>query len=617
MKTTAWSARTAIASACILLQFGALQSYAQQPLLAPEPGQKTSRLPSIARPYVAPVIPPVRLANSPRVQSLIRQGILYLTAQDAIALAIENNLDLEIERYGPLLADWNVQRQQGGGALRGANNNSSQVGAVASGQGVIGTEISAGLANQSGGGGNGGTQNNQIQQVGITAPNYDPVLSNSTTFSHVTIPQPVLSVSQVPSLVDNTRAYQTQVQEGLPTGGIVRISQTEDYLDENSPGDFINPSMAPQINALVYQRLFQGMGLAVNTYYIKEAKNNVRAARESLRSKLLDVTANVLNLYWNLVSASDAVKAAQQALEIAQKFDDDTRERVRLGALAGYQTLRADEELARQRQSLSLAEMQEQQSEEPLKDAISRSADPLLESARIVALDRIEVPAADNLPSLRQMAASALESRPDLAVAKINDENAAIRSIGTSNPLLPSSYVFAQTWNAGVAGSLGAAFGQVVRRDFPSEYAGASFSIPFHNRFAQADYGIDQLQLQQTALSSQRNRNEVVVQISNQATALKQARARYETAVRARELQQQLLSAEQDKFSFGSSSIDNLVLAQRALVTAQSAEVTALGAYAHAKVALDQALGQTLEVNHVVFEEGLKGEVSTGPDQPR
>ena len=605
-----------LAIACAFLQLGALESYAQQSLLAPEPGHTTSSWPSIARPYDAPVIPPIRLANSSRLHDLIRAGILYLTAQEAIALAIENNFDLEIQRYEPLLAEWNVQRQEGGGALRGANNNSAQVGAVASGQGVIGTLISAGLASSSGGGGGGGGGNNQIQQVGITAPNYDWVLSNSTTFSHVTIPQPVESVSQVPELIDNVRAYQTQAQVGLPTGGGFRISQTEDYLDENSPGDQINPSMAPQISAVVYQRFFQGMGLAVNTYYIKEAKNNVRAAQESFRAQLLALTASVLNLYWNLVSATEAVKAAQQALDIAQKFDNDTHERVRLGTLAGYQTLRADEELSRQRQLLSLAQMQEQQSEEPLKNAISRSVDPLLESAKIVPLDRIDVPAEDTLPPLRDMISRAMETRPDLIVAKINDENAGIRAVGTENPLLPSSYAFAQTWNAGVAGSLGTAFGQVMKRDFPSQYAGASISAPLNNRFAQADYGIDQLQLQQTALRSQKNRNQIAAEISNQVVALKQAHAGYAASVSARELQEQLLSAEQDKFSFGSSTIDNLVLTQRALVAAQTAEITAKGAYAHARLALDQALGRTLEVNRVVFEEAESGVVSAKSAAP-
>lgn len=604
------------AIACVLLQCLGMRLWAQDQLLGPEPGSKASPGPAIAQPYIAPVIPPVRLANSSRLHALLRAGQLYLTVQDALALAIENNLDLEVQRYEPLAADWTLQRLEGGGALRGASGNSAQVGAVASGQGVLGTEASAGQSSSNSGGGGGGGQNNQIQQIGLQVPSYDPVLTNSSTFSHTTILQPVLSVSEIAALVDNTRVYQTQIQEGLKTGGQIQISQTENYLNENSPGDFINPSMYPRVSALVYQRFFQGMGLAANTYLIREGKNNVRAAQESFRSQLLDLAANVLNLYWSVASASESVRAAERALDVAQKFDDDTRTRVRLGSLAGYQLPRADAELARQRQALALAQMLEQQSEEPLKAALSRGEDPLLETARIVTLDRIDVPSADDLPPLRELVAKAMTGRPDLAVARINEENAAIRTVGTTNPLLPTGIAYAQSWNSGAAAGLGAGFGQVVRRDYPSQFAGVYMSAPLKNRSAQSDYGIDQLQLQQNALSSQRNRNQIATDIANQVVALKQAHAAYEAAVSSRELQEQLLQAEQDKFSFGSSTIDNIVLAQRALVAAQSSEVGARGAYAHARVNLDQMLGLTLENNRITLEEGESGRIARESNLP-
>ncbi len=597
----------AFAVACVSVQFCSMSLHAQDQFLGPE----TSRGPAIVRTYTAPVVPPVRLMSSPRLHQLIRSGVLYLTVQDALALAVENNLALEVQRYGPVLADWALQRQKGGGPLRGVGGNSAQVGAVASGQGVIGSQASAGLLTAtSGSGGGGGGQNSTIQQVGAVAPNYDPTLTNSTTFSHVTIPQYNTTVSQTTALVDNTRSYQTQIQQGLVTGGLVQILQTENYLNENSPGDFINPSVAPRLSAFVQQPLLQGAGVAYNTYYIRVSKNNVRAAQESFRSQLVDLAASVLNLYWNLVSADESVRAADRSLEIAQKFDDDTRSRVQTGTLAGYQVPRADEQLASQRQALALAQMQQQQSERALKDAISRIEDPLLEAARIVPLDRIEIPAADSLPPLRELVAKAMAARPDLAVAKINDENAAISTVGTTKNLLPTGGVYARASNVGAAGGLGTALGQVIRRDFPSQYVGVYFGIPLNNRSAQSDYAIEQLQLQQNALSSQRKRNQIVADISNQMIALTQARAGYETAVSARQLQEQLLQAEQDKFSFASSTNDAVAQKQRDLVAAQTAEVAARVSYAHARVNLDQMLGATLEVNHLTLQEGEAGHIA-------
>jgi outer membrane protein len=593
-----------LAVGCVILQCGGL--YAQESL-APQP----ANWPWITRPYGAPTVPPIRTADSSRLHDLIRAGSLYLTVQDTIALAIENNLNLEVERYGPLLAEWDLIRQSGGGPLRGTSGNSAQVGAVASGQGVIGSENSAGVTvSTGGGGGGGGGGNTVVQQVGYVAPNYDPTLTNSSTFSHITSPQPDQVVSQVPTLVDNTRSYQTTLQQGLITGGVVRIQQTENYLNENAPGDLFNPSVAPRLVLSGSQPFLQGLGKNVNTYYIRVARNRVGAAHESFRAQLLNLVAMVLTMYWDVVSANESVKAAQQSLDIAQKFDDDTRARVRLGTLAGYQISRADAQLASQRQALEFAQMQLRQAEEPLKDAISRGEDPLLESARIVPMDKIEVPDVDNLPPLRELVARAMAKRPDVAVSRINNENSKISAVGTSNPLLPTGIVYGGAWDMGTSTGLGSAFGQVLRHDFPTQYAGVYVSAPLNNRAAQSDYGIDQLQLQQNQLSLQRDRNEIVADISNRVVSLKQARAGYAAAGTARELQEQLLHAEQDKFSFGSSSIDNIVRAQRALVAAQTAEVGARASYAHARVALDQSLGETLEANRVTTEEAESGQLN-------
>jgi outer membrane protein TolC len=237
------------------------------------------------------------------------------------------------------------------------------------------------------------------------------------------------------------------------------------------------------------------------------------------------------------------------------------------------------------------------------------------------------VPPADDLPPLRKLVNAAMENRPDVAIAKIRDQTAELSALGTTNPLLPSLSVTAQAFNRGSAGTYqpssgvppdpvfvggyGKALGQIFRRDFPSESLQVQFSAPLENRLAQADYGIDQLQLKQSAVSGQRDNNAIVVTISSQLIALRQARSRYSAAVNTRELQEQLLAAEQNKFAFGKSNTNSLIVAQRALILAQTSEITAAAAYAHARVALDQVSGQTLEVYHVSLDEALRGTVSS------
>jgi len=242
----------------------------------------------------------------------------------------------------------------------------------------------------------------------------------------------------------------------------------------------------------------------------------------------------------------------------------------------------------------------------------------------IVPLDRIQVPEQDTLPGLRDLLARALAKRPDVALNKINDETQEISALGTANGILPFLQVTFATSNSGLAGvpipgtpadpffdgGLGTALGQIFRRNFSTNRAQYVFQGLIGNHVAQGDYGIDQLQMRQGDLTKRRSLNQIVVDISFQMTALRQARSRYSVATDGRKLQEQLLEKEQQKFQFGTSTITDLVAAQGALVAAQLAELTAQSAYSRARIALDQVLGETLETNHVSIGEALEGKVA-------
>ena len=301
-----------------------------------------------------------------------------------------------------------------------------------------------------------------------------------------------------------------------------------------------------------------------------------------------------------------------------------------------------------------------------MKNVLSRNglADPLLREAQIIPLDRIDVPEKDELPPLKDLVAKAMTNRTDIAADKINFSNAQISALGTKNGVLPRLAGIAGTTNNGLSGSpqpipvtpaqgpippgtpgfgpcpgapnticelpdpyfvggIGTALGQVFRRNFPTERVGAFIVPTLRNRQAQADYAIEQLGLRQTELQNNRTVNQVAVDVSNQVVALQQARVRYQAAVRNRMLAQQLLDAEQKKFSLGVSTTFLVVQQQRDLATAQSNEVAALVAYSNARIGLDQTLGTTLETNHVTVEDAKTGRLSrqsalpaTLPTQP-
>jgi outer membrane protein len=595
--------------------------------------------PILWRPYLGAAVPPVNLKNSNRLYDLIRGGKFYLTVQDAIAVAIENNLDLEVNRYGPINAEWNLERAHAGGSLPGVTGGNSVANQAASGQGVAGSQQAAGLS--SGGGGSGGSGTNAVvSQIGPITPNLDPVVQNVTAFSHATAPQPNQVQSQTLSLVQVRHNFNNLFQEGLLSGGTLQIAANESYLQENAPTDKLNPSVAPVVQIFIRHNFLQGFGTGVNSRFIRVAEKQIGAARETFRSQLLNLVASVLNLYWDLVTNNEDLRVRQRALDSAQKFLDDTKQQIGLGVIAKVELFRAEAELSQRRQELDISKATVRQQELLLKNALSRNGleDPLVDAADIVPLDSIRVSSNDDLPGLRDLVARAMAKRPDVALAKIGDETAEISALGTANGVLPFLQGVASTADHGLsgvvvpqsdgrnadpyfAGGLGNALGQVFRRNFYDRRGQVSFQGRIGNRISQADYGIEQLQLRQGDLVERRNMNDIVVSISNQMIALRQARARYRTAVDTRALQEQLLEKEQQMFSFGTATITDVVNSRKALLGAQLTEVSALSSYSHAKIALDQTLGETLEVNHVLLDEAMKGHVEreskiTGPPAP-
>ena len=584
-----------------------------------QPSVERPQAPLFVRPYQGARVSPVQLNNGDHLQQLIRGGKLYLTVQDAIAIAVENNLNLEIDRFGPLSAEWDLERYKAGGPLRGVTSGNSAVNQVTSGQGVLGSYVATGLG-PTGNTGTTSSTNGVVSQIGPITPNLDAVLQNSTVFSHLTNLQPNNTVSQSIALVQTHDQVNSFVQQGLLTGGVVQATANYSYLKENAPSDIINPSVQPVVQIYIRHNFLQGFGPSVNGIYIRSGQKGVEGARETFRSQLLNLVASVLHLYWGLVSDDAEVKVREQALDTAQKTLENTTKQVELGSVARFEQVRAQAGVTARGNELAIAQGNVSQQELLLKDVLSRdgAADSLLDPVAIVPLDHIEVPENDDLPPLRDLVRSALAKRPDVALQKISDEQQEILSAGTKNVLLPTLQGLAATSDTGQAGTpnrgaaalanpyfiggAGNAFAQVFRHDFPTNRAAAYFQALLENRQAQGDYGVDQLQLKQGNLMDQRSLNQIVVDISNQVIAVRQARARYVQATASHALQSQLLDQTQQMFNFGTATIADVVTAQASLLNAELTEVSALAAYSDARVSLDQVLGETLERNHVAMK---------------
>ena len=624
------------------------------------------------RPYMAATIPPIRTTNSVRLQDLIRAGKLYLTAQDAIALALENNIDIESARYTPFIDEWNLQRFEAGGALPGVPSGTSTAAQVASGQGVVGSQNAAGVSTTGQTQTTGNAVGATISQIGPVTPALDPVFQDVQAYSHRSNLFPLTLQSGVYNLIMTTRNYNVSISQGLISGGTVKLTYTDSYLEENAPTDVLNPANGVAVTLSVQHNFLNGFGVAVNSRNITIARANLKVDDLNFKGEVINIVANVLNLYYGLAADNEDVKAKQSAVTVAQQFYENNKKQVELGTMAPLDVTTAEAQVASSQQDLVISQTTLAQQELQLKDVLSRNGvgDPLLREVQIIPLDRIEVPEQDNLPPLKQLINTALANRTDIAANKITFSNNQTSALGTANGVLPQlAGIFGATNNGlngepqpavvrpeqlaqygkgplppafhpcppGVGqqgsicefpdpyfvGNIGVGLGQMVRRNFPSEHIGAFIAPILRNRQAQADYAIDQLGLRQTELEDLRTSNQVGVDVANQVVGLQQSRVRYLAAVKNRVLQQQLLDAEQKRFSLGASTTFLVVQQQRDLATAQSTEIAAMVAYSNAQVALNQVLGTTLEANHVTIQEARNGRVTrpsvlpaTLPSQP-
>jgi len=609
----------------MLLAFGALAFAQPSEVSIDTPPQRKY----IGR-FIAPfhlekrTVPPVKLVNTPRLQQLVRSGNLYLSAQDVIALALENNLDIAVQRYGPFLSREVLRRAESGGLLRGTDVPVAPGPASVSTAGV--SIASSGLAGGAGIGSGGGI----VTGIGPNPPNLDPSIFAQVQFAHQTTPLTNTQLNATTTLVNSSRYLAFGYSQAWITGTSASFTFYEGRSDLNSSTPLFNPAITGYLDFYVTQSLLQGFSVAVNNRYIKVAKNNLKVSDLLMQQQVSTTVAAVLNLYWDLVSFNEAVRIKEQALEAAQKLYDGNKKQAEIGALAGIEVTRAAAAVSASKEALLIAQTNVAQQEIVLKNALNRNAmeNTWLDETRIVPLDHIEVPKADEVRPVQDLVQEALEKRSEIEQARINMESKKVLLKGTRNNLLPSLQAFAELTNNGLSGpanpqydnccgapnpyfigGTGDVLSQIFRRNFPNYSAGLSFNIPFRNRQAQADYVTDELQLRQSELQMQRATNQVRVDVKTNLINLQQARARYETAVATRQLSEQSLDAEEKRFNYGVGSVALVIQAQQQLATDQDAEVQAMANYTHAKIGFDDAMGRTLDVNHISMEEAVSGHV--------
>ncbi len=588
-------------------------------------------------PYTARFVPAPSLANSPRLDSLIRAGSLYLSLQDAIALALENNLDIEIQRYGPPLADVALMTAQAGGFARGvstsvtAGPSSASVSSSGTTPGSnqnAASQASAGTASAVGG--------SVLQQSGPSIPSLDPAFTGSSGWSHATTPESSAFVTGTNSLITTAANSTMGIQQSFLSGTTVFLGLNNNHSTSNNPRNDFNPSTNSSLSFSLSQHLLQGFGPSLNSRQIHIARNNREVADLTFKLQVETTVAAVMELYWDLVAFNENVRVARETLAAAQRLYADNKRQVEVGTLAQIEVVRAEAQIASAEQAIVVSQTQVLQQETILKTALSKTgiASPEVAGAHIVPTDSMRIPDVEPITPIQELTGLAMSARPELAQSRIQLQNQLLTIRGSKNSLLPTLDAVVGLSNGALAGETnllpapvgtvhsnngffiggyGAVLAQLFARNFPNYSAGFNLTIPIRNRAAQAQVISDELTLRQQQVGLQRLENQVRVDVQNALIGVTQARAAYQTASKARALQAQTLEAEQKKLELGASNVYNVIADQQALEAAQFSEVQAMAAYTKAKVEMDRATGQILERNDVSIDEAFRGVVARPP----
>ncbi len=585
--------------------------------------------------YTSWKVPQPSFTNTPRVDQLVKDGKLMLSLNDAIALALENNLDLAIARYNLPIADTDILRARAGSSTRGVSTGVVQgtpggtgvSTAGASGSGAGGTSTGAGGA----GTGTGGIVTSTLGG-GSQIDSFDPILTSSMNIEHSNsqLSNNVI-YGNINTLAQNTGVANFTYSQAFPTGTGFSVSFNNNRNASNVARNLFNPQVSSNYRITMRQHLLQGWGIANNNRNMRLAKNSREITDIAFREQVIATVTQIQNIYWDLVNAYEDMQVKQESLALAQKTLADNRKQVEIGTLAPIEIVRAESEVATREQDLITSQTNLQLQQLYMKNAISRNlTDASLMQAPVVPTDTMELPATEPVVPTDDLINDALSHRPDLAQSQIDLRNRDISKRALRNALLPSLDFVSWYGTSALAGvpvavegvptaattGYSDAFSDLFSNKYKDYAVALSLTIPIRNRPAQADQVRSELEYRQAQMRLQQVQNTIRIQVRNAQFAVQQNRAAVEAARKAVELQRQNLDAEQKKYALGASTNILVLGAQRDLAQAESNLVSAMSNYEKSKVALDQQTGLTLTHLGIEIADAENGKVQKMPAVP-
>ena len=597
--------------------------------------------------YSPTTIAKASFANSVRLNDMVKDGKIYLSLSDAIALALENNYDIAIARYDLSIADTDILRTKTGNLPLGAPSGlvtgtlGGSTSTLSTGGGPGGTTVGSGGA---GSGVSGLTLT--TAGAGPTPESIDPNLSATISFDRDHIP----STSFFSGGTSSTNLYDFTLNQGFVTGTSLQIAFNNQYSSSSNSTVEFSPELSSTYKATVTQHLLQGAGIWVNKRFMYQALNDRRIVDSSFRQQILYTVNQVESIYWGLVQAYEDVQAKQRALEQSTKLAGDDRKQLEIGTVAPLQVVSDDSAVATDRQNLISSQSALNYQQQIIKQAIARNLnDAVLSAAPVIPTDRvsIEVLPEEDQP-VEALVQQAFQRRPELEQAVLTLRNDEITLKGARNALLPTFDIYGYLSGQGVSGSInpnlncsfyaagqcptstsgvagrlyapatgyGTALDHALNNSAPDKGMGFNLSIPLRNRYAQSVQERSLMEYRQAELRLEQLYTQIRMQVVNAKFALTNDRAQVLSATASRDFNKQSVDAEVTKLHLGASTSANVLLQQRNLAVAEDNLIAANAAYAKDRAGLYQTLATTLEHYGINLPEAATGVVKTVPTVP-
>jgi outer membrane protein TolC len=462
---------------------------------------------------------------------------VFLSLEEAINLALVNNFDIAIERFNPKI---------------------------------------------------------NTERVTTAESRFDPVTFADSDTSKTLTP----SASQVTGTDEEAQNFNGGVRQTLSPGTSYQIAFNNTRRSTNSPLATINPSYRSNLVLSLTQPLLRGAGSAFNRAPIVIARNNRDISVSSLRNRIIQVLSDVQSIYWDLVFTIGDLDAKKLSLKLAQDLVRINKAQVEVGTLAPIEILQAEASAAAREDAVLVAEENLRDTEDRLKRILNfRRGDQQFWDAIVMPLDKPTFDVKDI--SVEDSIKIALQSRPELAQARLNLENRNVDVSTTKNGLLPVVNFQGAVGLNGLGADYGEDLNELSSGDFYSWQAGVNFEFPLGNRSAKSTHSAAKLAAEQAEVSIKNTEQQVILDVRLAVRQVRTAVKRVEATRIARELAERQLDAEQKKFNEGLSTNFNVLQFQDDLATAVSNEVRAITDYNKALVALERALGTTLESRNV------------------